>query len=204
MGARPYSPYLGVFLAPDPVVDSGTNLYSYTLGDPINTGDASGRMTDEELGGILAGAGIAAAILGGFVAGGLGSMLKKAIVLESQTAAQAARYSWGAARTVDAVGGLLAVAGVGAAGYGTYLAVKSATDSAMGAGFAAAGAVLLSAYAGYASFVSGALVTGLGKIAKNKALANGEKWSIGQYYNPVKMIRKVVGKASAGSNGSSG
>lgn len=195
MGARPYSPYLGAFLAPDPIVDSGTNLYSYTLGDPINTGDASGRMTDEELGGILAGAGVAAAILGGFVAGRLGSMRKLAINLTSDTAAQAARYSWGAARTVDVAGGLLAVAGVGAAGFGTYLAIKSATDSAVGAGFAAAGAVLLSAYAGYAGFATGALLTGLGKAAKSKADSLGEKWSIGQYYNPVKTIRKAVGNA---------
>ncbi len=204
MGARPYSPYLGVFLAPDPVVDSGTNLYSYTLGDPINTSDTSGRLTDEELGGILAGAGIAAAVLGGYVAGRLGTALKVKINLTSDTAAQAARYSWGAARAVDVAGGLVAVAGVGAAGYGTYIAVKSATDSALGAGFATAGAVLLSAYAGYASFVTGTLLTGLGKLSNIKAESLGQKWSVGQYYNPVKVIRKVVGKARQGATGRAG
>ena len=194
MGARPYSPYLGVFLAPDPVVDSGTNLYSYTLGDPINTRDTSGRMTDEELGGIMAGAGVAAAILGGFVAGRLGSALKKAIMLSpGSTPPLAARYSWGAARTVDAVGGLVAVAGIGAAGYGTYIAVKSATDSTIGAAGATVGAVLLAAYGGYAGYVTGHLTSGLGALARTKALVNGQDWSIGQYYNPVKMIRKVRG-----------
>lgn len=199
MGARPYSPYLGAFLAPDPIVDSGTNLYSYTLGDPINTSDTSGRLTDEALGGILAGAGIAAAVLGGFLAGRLGSARKIKMVMSAMRPADAARYSWGAARTVDAVGGLIAVAGVGAAGYGTYIAVKSATDSAIGAGLATAAAVLLSAYAGYASYITGALRTGLGAIARNKAESLKQKWSVGQYYNPVKMVRKLRAAKAAAS-----
>jgi hypothetical protein len=155
-------------------------------------------MTDEELGGIMAGAGVAAAILGGFVAGGLGSALKKAIMLSADsTPAKAARYSWGAARTVDAVGGLVAVAGIGAAGYGTYIAVKSATDSAIGAAGATVGAVLLAAYGGYAGYVTGVLTSGLGKIAALKANALGENWSVGQFYNPVKMIRKIRGARQA-------
>ena len=43
IGERPYHPALGLFLAPDPNVDAGDNLYGYTDGDPINQSDVSGR-----------------------------------------------------------------------------------------------------------------------------------------------------------------
>ena len=46
MGARPYHPWLGQFLAPDPNVDAGNNAYSYTNADPINQSDSSGREAD--------------------------------------------------------------------------------------------------------------------------------------------------------------
>ncbi len=46
MGARPYHPALGEFLAPDPNIDAGSNRYSYTDGDPINSGDRTGNETD--------------------------------------------------------------------------------------------------------------------------------------------------------------
>ena len=42
MGARPYLPALGEFLAPDPDLDAGTNLYSYAAADPINGSDPTG------------------------------------------------------------------------------------------------------------------------------------------------------------------
>jgi len=62
MGARPYSPALGQFLAIDPDPGSGNNLYSYTSGDPINNADLSGN--SEGCGllcmGLSAGAAIAA------------------------------------------------------------------------------------------------------------------------------------------------
>ncbi|MET8851450.1 PA14 domain-containing protein [Amycolatopsis sp. NPDC004625] len=44
MGARPYSPLLGRFLAADPVEGGSANDYDYVVGDPINTTDLDGTM----------------------------------------------------------------------------------------------------------------------------------------------------------------
>ena len=63
MGARPYHPWLGQFLAADPVVDAGNNLYSYTNGDPINQRDPSGG-DSETLDWIARGLGIAGLFIG--------------------------------------------------------------------------------------------------------------------------------------------
>lgn len=46
LGARPYLPAAGIFLAPDPDLDAGTNLYSYTAGDPINGTDRTGAANE--------------------------------------------------------------------------------------------------------------------------------------------------------------
>ncbi|MFZ4510335.1 MAG: RHS repeat domain-containing protein [Candidatus Nanopelagicales bacterium] len=46
MGARPYLPAAGIFLAPDPDLDAGTNLYSFTAGDPINGTDRMGAANE--------------------------------------------------------------------------------------------------------------------------------------------------------------
>ena len=46
LGARPYLPAVGEFLAPDPLVDAGTNLYSYTPADPINGVDRTGQANE--------------------------------------------------------------------------------------------------------------------------------------------------------------
>ncbi len=63
MGARPYHPWLGVFLAPDPVVDAGNNMYAYTDGDPINQRDSTGN-DSETLDWIARGLGIAGLLIG--------------------------------------------------------------------------------------------------------------------------------------------
>jgi hypothetical protein len=44
MGARPYDPDLGRFLAPDPVDGGSLNRYDYANQDPINQFDPAGTM----------------------------------------------------------------------------------------------------------------------------------------------------------------
>ena len=63
LGARPYHPWLGIFLAPDPVVDAGNNMYGYTHGDPINQRDSTGN-DSETLDWIARGLGIAGLLVG--------------------------------------------------------------------------------------------------------------------------------------------
>ncbi|MFM9135262.1 MAG: RHS repeat-associated core domain-containing protein, partial [bacterium] len=63
MGARPYHPWLGIFLAPDPVVDAGNNMYGYTDGDPINQRDSTGN-DSETLDWVARGLGIAGLLIG--------------------------------------------------------------------------------------------------------------------------------------------
>ena len=46
MGARPYLPAAGMFLAPDPDLDSGTNLYGYAGADPVNGTDRTGAANE--------------------------------------------------------------------------------------------------------------------------------------------------------------
>jgi RHS repeat-associated protein len=153
LGARPYQPYLGVFLAPDPIVDSGTNLYSYTNGDPINSQDSSGRMSEEAVGGIIAGSGVLATLLGGLVGNRFGQLtgIRKLLEAESpQILAQTNKLSNSARLGFDVGTAIWNTAGIAATGYGTYLAVKASTDSQGGAIAAAVGASILTAYASWA------------------------------------------------------
>lgn len=109
MGARPYHPGLGAFLAADPVIDSGDNLYAYTSGDPVNAQDAGGQEERAPMyvTGIIAGV----SLLGSF---GFGYMAGKLMAQGRMWAASMARKF--------AYGGIaLATVGAGAA---TYLAVK--------------------------------------------------------------------------------
>lgn len=46
MGARPYLPATGLFLAPDPDLDASTAVYSYAAGDPINGTDRTGAANE--------------------------------------------------------------------------------------------------------------------------------------------------------------
>jgi RHS repeat-associated protein len=112
MGDRPYHPGLGAFLAPDPVIDSGDNLYGYTSGDPINAHDASGQEENVPMVAIaIVGA---VALLGGFSAG---YTLGKSAVLRRE-------FLVGRAKTMAYAS--IAVASV-AAGGATYLAVQGQT-----------------------------------------------------------------------------
>ena len=47
MGARPYDPALGRFLATDPIEGGSLNTYDYVNQDPLNTYDLSGTMPAE-------------------------------------------------------------------------------------------------------------------------------------------------------------
>lgn len=147
MGARPYLPALGAFLAPDPVLASGSNLYGYTNGDPVNSSDASGNMTEDDMSSIMIGVGVGAAILGGsmFVGGGIMQVASK---LAAEAPGQVVRWK---GRTVMAIGAVLGAAGAAAVGLGTYLKVKSSLGAgesvlaAIGASLAAAGGAYLAA-----------------------------------------------------------
>ena len=125
MGARPYHPALGAFLAPDPVLESGYNLYGYTNGDPINSSDSTGNLTEDDMGTILIGAGAGAAILGGALFGA-GRFKVFRSILGSEKASQVVRWK---GRTIAAIGGVLGAAGAASVGLGTYLKVKSSLGS---------------------------------------------------------------------------
>ena len=147
MGARPYHPALGAFLAPDPVLESGYNLYGYTNGDPINSSDSSGNLTEDDMGTILIGAGAGAAILGGALFGA-GRFKVFRSILGAENASQVVRWK---GRTIAAIGGVLGAAGAASVGLGTYLKVKSSLGStesilaAVGASLAAVGGGYLAA-----------------------------------------------------------
>jgi RHS repeat-associated protein len=64
LGARAYLPATGLFLSPDPIVDAGNNMYSYTSGDPVNFHDSPG---EEETPGYLLPLGYFAGAVGVFL-----------------------------------------------------------------------------------------------------------------------------------------
>jgi RHS repeat-associated protein len=77
MGARPYHPVLGEFLAVDPLLGTAPNLYSYTTGDPINREDRTGA--SESLGVLGQWIGIGSVVAGifgpvGMALGALGAI----------------------------------------------------------------------------------------------------------------------------------
>ena len=118
MGARAYAPALGQFLSPDPLLDSGNNVYSYTSGDPINASDLPG--TEESTDMYL------------LVGAALGAALSGLLLIRS-----------GGASSI--FGALL---GLGAAGAGAYVAVKSFSNDntlmgSLAAAVAVAGAVTM-------------------------------------------------------------
>jgi RHS repeat-associated protein len=196
MGARPYHPALGAFLAPDPVLASGSNLYGYTNGDPVNSSDTSGNMTEDDMSSIMIGAGAAAAILGGLGYLG-GRSMEIYSLMKAAGPKQVVRWK---GRTVAAIGVVLGAAGVGAAGYGTYLKVKSSlggTESvlaAVGASLAAAGGAYLSAVGALAVF---------SRIRKGNwdALGTKELWTLG--HASSKESTRTLRKAASGESESS-
>lgn len=133
---RPYSPTLGIFLAPDresPFARGGLNTLSYCLGDPINHVDPTGHF----LGAILAGVGL---IVGLVVAvASLGTAIPALVAAGSLAAMKASSVA-------TLVGGITATAGVAvegaaiataAAGYETASVVLGAVG--LGLGLAGAG-----------------------------------------------------------------
>ena len=131
MGDRPYHPALGAFLAADPLVDSGDNIYSYTAGDPINAHDASGQEENSA----LIGAGITAGL---FLLGTFGSAY-----LMGKFAAQGRNFLAGKAKSFSYAGVALTAA---AAGTTTYLAVKGQSSDvgiALGAAVGAAAVAMV-------------------------------------------------------------
>jgi hypothetical protein len=124
MGSRPYHPMLGEFLAPDPGLDSGDNVYSYTNGDPVNTHDISGNDTSEPLviGASSGVAGFLSALLGGFLKGRGWGKLGTTLQVLGSVGAGAGTYlamrSQSASEGVSILSGVLAALGTGAASYG--------------------------------------------------------------------------------------
>jgi RHS repeat-associated protein len=129
LGDRPYHPALGAFLAPDPLIDSGDNLYSYTGGDPINSRDVTGQ---EEFSlaaglGIVAGAALLATFGGSFL---VGRLSLKGNTLGLQLAKTGTYF------------GIVATSA--AAGAATYLAVQGQSADVLITVGAAVGAALVS------------------------------------------------------------
>ena len=174
MGARPYLPALGAFLAPDPVLASGHNLYGYTNGDPINSSDTSGNMTEDDASTIMLGAGALAAILGGSMLVS-GRWMNMKSLLNADHASQVVKWK---GRTVAAIGAVIGVAGVAAVGAGTYLKVKSSlggTESIL----AAVGASLAAAGAGYLAAVGTTAVWSRMLNPNKKWPGHRAAWSLG-------------------------
>lgn len=195
MGARPYHPSLGAFLAADPVLGSGNNLYGYTGGDPINSSDASGHMTDDDMSNVLLGAGAAATILGGLVGIGGATWVVKSI-MAAQIPSQVLRWP---GRVVAGFGALLGIAGAGAVGLGTYMKVKSSlggTESVL----AAIGASLAAVGVGYLAAVGTIAV--VARMWKGKWPKARSVFCLGMCKKPPRpQGLRNTGSLSAGSEG---
>jgi len=159
LGDRPYHPALGAFLAPDPVIDSGDNLYSYTDGDPINSHDVTGRESGSEsvMLGVFAGISMLVALGAGFAMGrsvGLG---------QKWVSRQIKKISYGAIGATAIFGGTA-----------TYFAMKgqdgdvaTAVVSALGiAAIATGGAALMAKW----GTVRGKHLLAARKLAQAKAV----------------------------------
>jgi RHS repeat-associated protein len=153
MGARPYHPGLGLFLTPDPLIDGGNALYSYTSGDPINYRDPSGGSEDSSFAPVLAaiGGGIAALIAGGAAAAALRTT--------NLYLAKAATWISG-------------VAGVAATGAGIFVAVKASADSDTGLMIAGIAISVVGATAGTIGVLGGIKNTGLLKASRQRAMVD--------------------------------
>lgn len=110
LGARAYLPATGTFLSPDPIVDAGLNMYSYTSGDPVNYEDGPG--TEESPTyltpvGIFGGAVLS--FLSGFFARG---WLRVGLAVATAVGASAA-VAIGSGATTDSPGGIALAVGLG-------------------------------------------------------------------------------------------
>lgn len=95
---RPYSPWLGIFLAPDsasPFGAGGLNTLAYCVGDPINLADPSGHFWKWIVAGVglaigvvavVASFGAASAAVGALAAGGIGALTKSGAAAIAGTA----------------------------------------------------------------------------------------------------------------------
>ncbi len=154
MGLRPYHPALGEFLAPDPLIDSGANPYSYATGDPVNESDISGGESQNTAlwAGLGALAGVALAFGGGYIAGNFTGV---------------GRF----------VGAAMAVGGVVGTAASTYIAVSSATgDQTAAITMAVVAAFVSAAMATVGYNISSSKVAAL---AEHRALQNpdGIPWT---------------------------
>ena len=174
MGARPYLPSLGAFLAPDPVLESGHNLYAYTNGDPVNASDTSGNLTEDTWSDIFLGTGITLAVLGGLSFG-----VGRAKLLNNKVTALSAKI-FSSTAPGNVWRGLGIAAGVGGAalvGAGTYLKIKSSlsdTHSILAAVGAASGSVAVSDLA-----AMGSMGVAWRTVYKQKPLNQRAAWSLG-------------------------
>jgi RHS repeat-associated protein len=173
MGSRPYLPALGAFLAPDPVLESGNNLYGYTNGDPVNSSDTSGNLTEDDVSTIMLGAGAAGAVLGGILfSAGRFKVFRS--IMGAEHASQVVRWK---GRTIATVGAVIGTAGIGAVGLGTYLKLKSSMGTGESIGIAIA-ASLGAVGAGYLAAVGTTAV--YARLAYKKwPQSNTNLWTVG-------------------------
>lgn len=200
MGARPYHPALGAFLAPDPVLESGYNLYGYTNGDPINSSDSSGNLTEDDMGTILVATGAVAAVLGGALFGA-GRFKVFRSIQRADNELQVARWK---GRTLAAIGGVLGAAGAASVGLGTYLKVKSSLGSTESI-LAAVGASLAAVGAGYLAAVGAAFVK-MTNVQEGKRWPSNKRfiWSLGfKEAKPGARLVEVSGDAVGVKRGTS-
>jgi len=198
MGARPYLPSMGMFLAPDPVLDSGHNLYGYTNGDPVNASDSSGNNTEDTISTIMVSAGPVAVILGGLLFGaGRASALTSRLTAESFT-----KLSLWPGRAMMGVGALLGTAGAAATGLGTYLKVKSSlsSDASLGVSIAAGIGSALASYASAVGIYSGVMF----KTFRQEDKTWGIAWGLGKGFTKAKKAASLrdVSAVSGASSGS--
>ena len=118
LGSRAYLPSLGMFLSTDPQPESGLNLYSYTMGDPINTNDKSGNDTIDTVfstSGALIGFAISA-FVGRFWRGAWGA----AAGIASSVGVGVAGYIAAASLGLDTTSSILVGVGAGVSSLGVF------------------------------------------------------------------------------------